>query len=317
MSDQENNKSNDPDLLPDNELKSNIPPGIAIFAGVVGIFILYQIIGGLLMILIFGMDLQKVDTNAYRLFQIASQFLFIFIPSIFLAKMFFNDVTKVMRIKSVSLPEVGLFSVGILLVTVLAVDFQALQDILFRKVIDILPFLSGLKEFFDNFNEMIDEAYSRILTSNTIPEFILVTFTVAVTPAICEEFLFRGFVLKGFEFIVKPFWAAAFTATIFSLYHVNFYGFFPLIGIGLYLGYAAYKSNSMIVPVILHFINNFIAILLFNLFNEEEFVQSTGAFQEPWIHLLRFTILLIIFISLVFVINRYYREKKEQLQEKI
>lgn len=315
MSDQENNDINNEENQDKKFLVSNIPPGIAIFLGVSGVFILYQIVGGMIMISIFGTDMSAVDMNAFRLYQIASQFLFIFIPAVFLSRLFFNDVTTVMRINKVSLTEVGLYSIGIILVTVLAMDLQAIQDILFRKAIGYLPFLQNVKDFLDNMNEMLDESYTQILTSNNVIDFILVVLTVSITPAICEEFFFRGFVQRGFEFSNKPIWAALFTAIIFSFYHLNAYGFLALVGIGFYLGYSVYMSNSIFIPVILHFINNFVAVLLFTFFQDEDFVSSTGAFQAGWIHILRFAFLLAIFISLLMAIKRFYEKQNTNKQE--
>ncbi len=306
---------NDLDLENKNTLTSNIPPAIALFFGITGVFILYQIVGGLILFFIFGADMLNTNFNALRIYQVASQYIFILLPAIFLSKLFFNDVTTVMRIKKIPLKETGFFCAGIILVSVMAVDLQALQDIAFRKIVDFFPALEIIKVNLDELNKVMEESYKRLLSFNSVWEFLLVVLTVAVTPAICEEFFFRGFVLRGFEFLTKPFWAALFTAIIFSFYHVNFYGFTALILIGLYLGYATYKSGSIYIAVIMHFINNFSAVVLYSLFEDEEFINSTGAFQDTWIHLLRFSILLAIFILLIFFIKKYYSKISQKNQE--
>ncbi|MCB9248002.1 MAG: CPBP family intramembrane metalloprotease [Ignavibacteriales bacterium] len=50
------------------------------------------------------------------------------------------------------------------------------------------------------------------------------------------------------------------------MYHFNPYGLIPLILLGMYFGFAVYKSDSIIVAMILHFLNNFISIVAYFIF---------------------------------------------------
>ncbi|HEY6906169.1 MAG TPA: CPBP family intramembrane glutamate endopeptidase, partial [Ignavibacteriaceae bacterium] len=49
----------------------------------------------------------------------------------------------------------------------------------------------------------------------------------------------------------------------------------PLIILGFYFGFAAYMSNSILIPMSLHFINNFIAIVVYFLIGNEDLIKST------------------------------------------
>ncbi|HQI41796.1 MAG TPA: hypothetical protein PK665_11930, partial [Ignavibacteriaceae bacterium] len=70
-----------PDYDPDDDLVFNISPVAAAFIGLAGGFFLYQIIGGFLTILIFGMNLDSVPVNDMRLMTMAGQILFLLLPA--------------------------------------------------------------------------------------------------------------------------------------------------------------------------------------------------------------------------------------------
>ena len=93
-------------------------------------------------------------------------------------------------------------------------------------------------------------------------DFIRALFIGSIIPAISEETLFRGFLQSSLEQDYKPYKAILITALIFSILHLNPIGFIPLICIGLFLGFVAYSTNNIILPMIIHFINNTIAIII-------------------------------------------------------
>ena len=92
--------------------------------------------------------------------------------------------------------------------------------------------------------------------------FLLFLAVVILAP-LSEEIIFRGFLQQ----ILEKQWkdstqAVLFTALIFSLIHINPYWFFQIYVLGVFLGFLAWKTNSIIAPLILHGLNNFIALLL-------------------------------------------------------
>jgi membrane protease YdiL (CAAX protease family) len=167
----------------------------------------------------------------------------------------------------------------------------------------------SIKSFFDTLDKYVEETYGGLIKADSIFEASFVVIVIAITPAICEEVFFRGFVQKSFEFKMKPFWAALITALFFALYHFNPYGLIPLIVLGFYLGFASYLSNSIFIPVILHFLNNFFAVTLYFIFGEDELTSNTPSnFESLNFHFISFIILLILFIIFtVFVKKNYYK----------
>jgi membrane protease YdiL (CAAX protease family) len=155
---------------------------------------------------------------------------------------------------------------------------------------------------------MVESTYGGLLKSNSIFETSFIIFIVAVVPAICEETFFRGFIQKSFEQKFKPIYSAVITAVFFGLYHFNPYGLIPLIALGIYFGFAAYTTESILVPMILHFTNNFIAILAFFIWGSDELIASKKlGSDEIMSNTISMIILLIIFSIFIYLLLKNYR----------
>jgi len=295
------------------ELTPKISPVKAGILGLAGGFFFYQIFGGLLTVLIFGLDLEKVDPNALRLITMAGQVLFILLPALIFSKVIYEDVTRVLRFRSAPWIEIAMFVVGIIALTPILQNFVYIQNYYFEQLAKQNGFIYMIKESLDSLDKLVENSYGSLLKIHSAMDGAIVIAVVAITPAICEEVMFRGFIQKSFELKYKPFLGALITAIFFGIYHFNPYAFFPLVLLGLYLGYAAYKSDSILVPVILHFINNLFAVVLFLIFGEAELKQTqsiTPAELTPTLISLSYQILL--FVIVLLGIQYYYRKKKRE-----
>jgi len=67
--------------------------------------------------------------------------------------------------------------------------------------------------------------------------FVLSLALIALTPAICEEALFRGAILRGFAAGLPRIMAAVITGLLFGLFHLDLWRLLPtaLLGIALSL----------------------------------------------------------------------------------
>lgn len=86
--------------------------------------------------------------------------------------------------------------------------------------------------------------------------FVPALLVIAVAPAICEEALFRGYFLSAARKKFKPRTAIIIVAAMFGIYHLSLVKFFTTGLLGLGLCYAAYRSGSIVLSCIMHFINN-------------------------------------------------------------
>jgi len=72
---------------------------------------------------------------------------------------------------------------------------------------------------------------------------------------LCEEVLFRALIQRGYERLGAR-RAVLIGGTLFALFHLRFQGLLALLPIALVLGYAFWRSQSLIVPILIHLSNN-------------------------------------------------------------
>ncbi len=296
---------------------STIPPMSAAFIALIGIFLLYQFGGALLTIAIFGFKFEEADINSVRLLTMSGQILLMLLPTLIFARYVYQEnISFILRVKFPSLKEIGIFIVGLILLTPLLQYFLSIQKFALQKLADVSPFVKNITNMLDQLDELVEKTYGSLLTSHSVFESSFIILVVAVIPALCEETLFRGFVQKSFEQKLKPFWSIFITALFFGLYHFNPYGLLPLIALGAYFGFAAYASNSIFVPMILHFINNLLAVLAFFLLGSDELINTaTNKTESLFPQLISFAMFGTLFFAYIFYIktnyNRIVSNKKE------
>ena len=303
--------NNDADSYNKPDIYPIISPLAAAFLGLVGGFFLYQFVGGILTLIIFGFDLETAPVNGLRLMTMAGQILFILLPALLFAKWIYGDVSKVISIKIPNWREVILFIVGIIVLTPLLQSYLHIQNFFIEKWAASSEFINSVKTLFDSLNELVEKTFGNLLSADNIPEMILVVVVIAIVPALSEEVMFRGFIQKSFEHKISPVKAAAVTAIFFGFYHFSPYGVLPLIALGFYFGFAAYLSKSLFIPIILHFLNNFTAVILYFIIGDDEIFSvdttDTNALNSNIIY---FFIFLSLFGIVVFFIKRYYKTIK-------
>ena len=105
----------------------------------------------------------------------------------------------------------------------------------------------------------------QIPSPNSINQLITLLFFVALTPAICEETLFRGLIMRCYEQLGGK---AAIMASgiLFGIFHfsVNIQGILGLSFMGIILAYLVFKTNSLFASMLAHFVyNSFPDILMY------------------------------------------------------
>lgn len=101
---------------------------------------------------------------------------------------------------------------------------------------------------------------AEIFTARSPGELIWLVFVVCLTPAICEEVFFRGFVQRTFERTMGGS-SVVLVGVVFGLFHFNPLGLISLAILGLLFGFFYYRSRSLLPPMSAHFANNLIAVV--------------------------------------------------------
>jgi len=253
---------------------ANMPPLVFIFLSLSAVFILYQIVGGTISYFVLGseMDINAENVNLMRLILTFGQFMFILFPAILFVMLQDNNLKQTFRLNKPKMSVFILAIIGILVIQPFLQVFLYYQN----ELIFNLPFggdaIKQMKELFDT----MESATTKLVTANSIPELIVIVIVIAVTPAICEEFLFRGLVFKNFEKIIPAGKAIFFTGFLFALFHFHPFNLIALTVLGIFLTFIVYHSGSIYTAVFCHFINNFLSALAVYIYGKDTFDSSTA-----------------------------------------
>ncbi len=138
----------------------------------------------------------------------------------------------------------------------------------------------------------------------------LVAF-IALTPAICEEVFFRGFIFSSFSEKLTPKKAMVLSGIMFGLFHFDVQNLMLPIVLGIVFAWMVYISDSILPSMIGHFVFNSIgAILMFtskdvgetgSISDSISFIESNGS-----LYILVGLIMSVIFVFIVsFVMKKF------------
>lgn len=165
----------------------------------------------------------------------------------------------------------------------------------------------------------LPDAFANIQTSQMemIENFLqsdhimwLTLFHVAVVPAICEEVLYRSYVLRAFEKSWGIWPAIIISGLLFGLYHMQLSNLFPLAAIGILLAYITWVSKSVLPAMAGHFANNGGSVLYGTYYPESAFAEMTPESMPPiW----AVSISLVITSYIVYwMYNQYQKNRHEE-----
>jgi len=120
------------------------------------------------------------------------------------------------------------------------------------------------------------------MQANSATDWILLFLGVVALAAISEEFVFRGFLQVTLERKGDVTRAVILASISWTLIHINPYWAIQIFIMGIIIGFIAWRTNSIIPPVIVHALNNFMSLLFFN-FGEELDWYLMGEHVTPWI----------------------------------
>lgn len=107
--------------------------------------------------------------------------------------------------------------------------------------------------------QQVDLLEGLLLGGDLSTPFLFIA--LALTPAICEELLFRGYLQRQ----VERSWGAAasivLVGVLFGLYHLRLSQAIPLSLLGIYLGFVVWATGSLWAGFVVHILNNGFAVL--------------------------------------------------------
>ncbi len=184
---------------------------------------------------------------------IKTQILLILLPVILILRLSKTDIKSTLRLSYTN-------PLNFLLVLIAALPLLILSGILGQLINYVFPV-----------SEAYLQAFQNLVTVQENGLWFTI-FVVGVLPGICEEVMFRGFILSALR--KKGLWyGIILSAILFGSFHLDPFRFLPVTLLGIWLGYLAVRTNSLYVPILAHFAQNSLAILITNYAEKVSFIK--------------------------------------------
>ena len=274
--------------------KAGFPPWMTLMIGLVLAFVLFQGISLVVTIVLLAandvslsdltIDLEAVlERNAGEIMiaNTVGQVFGLLIPALLFARLHSRNGAGFLRLRSADVRLVVLSIVGLVALV------PVVQWI--GGVFDSLPWPEFIREFEQAQMDLIE----RILLQDFTVMFAL--SMMALTPAVCEEILFRGYIQRQAERSMGVLGGILFSGLIFGLYHLRPTQAVPLGILGIYLAYLTWRSGSIIPAIIVHFANNAFAVALGRFASiEEGRTMDIESFEMPLYIVLPAAVILVV-----------------------
>lgn len=158
--------------------------------------------------------------------------------------------------------------------------------VLWNESLSLPTFLHEVEHWMRVAEQKAQFITKAFLQMDNYSDLIINLGLMAILPAVGEELLFRGLIQQKlfacFKNIHTSIWVTAF---LFSALHLQFFGFFPRFLLGALLGYMFYWSGSLWLPIIAHFTNNAVALLMSFFVNKNMIsadIEEIGIDENMW-----------------------------------
>lgn len=230
---------------------------------------------------------------------------------------FISPYFYVNKLSNYSIKIFPINSTPVILVLLSTFFFMILNSgvIEWNKSINFPEFMNSFETWAFNKEKELEKITIFLVSFENNWEFLFGILSIALIPGICEEYLFRGVLQKNFYLISKNIHIAVWlSAFFFSALHLQFYGFFPRMLLGVLFGYIYYWSGSILYPMIAHIFNNFFSLTIFyfsqkGLLNENFEVSVNSS---PKIPIALILISAVLFIGFMYLLRRYFLDNEKR-----
>ncbi len=174
----------------------------------------------------------------------------------------------------------------------------------------------GMSNFVNLFDAVLEKigfvgSYSLPLPMDNFGYLVLNLILLAILPAICEELVFRGIIFNGLKQYGNM--SAVFlSATLFMLVHSSVeqtvYPFF----VGIVLALLMLRTNNIIYPIILHFLNNAIVVVMNYVYYQNGIAESFTLSLSNILFAIALAVLSVLCVVITFKLILKNKDKKKK-----
>ncbi len=250
---------------------------------IVGAFVLFQLVAGLVAVGMimseYGLssnpaEVQRMMTDHLDLVFVgnsAGQILFLGLATWFFARLHTSKRNRSSFLRYQFHRDTSQ-KIGLTIVLIFAV----------QPAVWFLSWLNSLipvPEFFSNMQNTQMQMIEDFLKGDHIVWLTL--FHVALVPAICEETLYRGYVMRAFEKSWGIWPAIIVSGILFGMYHLQLSNLLPLASLGIIFAFVTWTSQSIYPAIVAHLVNNGGSVLVGTYYPESAFAEITPETMPP------------------------------------
>jgi len=205
-----------------------------------------------------GTMMQGQDSTSLKWIQLGSSVGMFVLPPLLLGK-----IEK--KLPEYVRQEGAMSPVLLVLVVAILVSFMPIMHwvIELNSQLHLPESWAAIEEWMHQKETEMERLTQLFLKDTQLSSLFLNLLVMAVVPAIGEELFFRGVIQKvAVDWFRNPHIAIWVVAILFSAIHLQFYGFFPRMLLGLLFGYLYFWSNQIWLPIFAHFVNNATVVIV-------------------------------------------------------
>ena len=254
-----------------------------------------------------------LSTEALKWMQFLQQTALFLLPPLCMAYLWSKQPLEWLRVKSDGQLAMsnGLWAMALMLVALPAINLLGYWN----QQMTLPAFLEPLEQWMKTQEESAKILTEQFMNVTTIGGLIINLLLMALLPAIAEELTFRGVLQRLFEgksledaslqndskaaysLKARTHLAIWCSAILFSAIHLQFYGFVPRMLMGALFGYMLAWTGSLWIPILMHFTNNTMAVLLYFVTLRQgwdmEIVDAIGTNDTLWLGVVSMVITII------------------------
>lgn len=246
---------------------------------------------------------QPLSINALKWVQFIQFTAMFLLPPLCMAYLWSKQPLDWLKVKGERLNVKGesLWAVMLMLVALPAINLLGYLN----QQMTLPAFLEPLEQWMKTSEESAKVLTEQFLNVTTFSGLIINLLLMALLPAVAEELTFRGVLMNFFE--VKgerlnakgkrthlAIWCSA---ILFSAIHLQFYGFVPRMLMGALFGYMLVWTSNLWIPILMHFTNNAMAVILYFVALREgwdmEQVDAIGTNDTLWLGIVSMVITIV------------------------
>lgn len=231
---------------------------------------------------------QPLSVNALKWIQFAQSAAMFLLPPLCMAYLWSQEPMKWLKVDKFQSFKVSVCAVLLMLVALPAINLLSHLN----QQITLPAFLEPLEQWMKTSEESANALTEQFLSVTTFGGLIINLLLMALLPAVAEELTFRGVLQRLFQPSTMlqnstPHLAIWCSAILFSAIHLQFYGFIPRMLMGALFGYMLIWTGSLWVPILMHFTNNAMAVILYFVAQRADWdmekVDAIGTSDTLWL----------------------------------